>query len=366
MYVGVDYYPEHWPEERWPVDIALMREAGFNIVRLAEFAWHRLEPSEGHYELQWLRCVVDLFEENGIAVVLGTPTAVVPSWAALKYPEIMSTGRGRAPHRVWRQEGHLLQLTSVQPDVGPHRRAPYRGPRVSIATWSVGRVDNEFAGPKCYCANCLAAFRHWLQEKYGSVAALNEAWGLHFWGHNINAWEEIRFPNAPWSCNPGQHLDHCRFHSDVNVAYQRRQVETIRKNSPGRFVTHNFMSFAPELDYFDLGEDLDFVSWDNYPNFGDVRGTIRSDGDLDLKPRIRASAAADLMRGVKGRNFWIMEQTAGPTGWGEFGRNVWPRRTPEHRLPTGRARLRRHVVVQVENVDRRQGTILARSAGARR
>ena len=84
------------------------------------------------------------------------------------------------------------------------------------------------------------------------------------------------------------------------------------------------MGFAPELNYFDLSEDLDFVSWDNYPNFGDVRRTTRSDGNLDLKPRVKASAAADLMRGTKGRNFWIVEQTAGPIGWGEFGRNVWP------------------------------------------
>ena len=323
MYVGVDYYPEHWPEERWRIDIALMREAGFNIVRLAEFTWYRLEPSEGQYELQWLEEVVDLFEENDIAVVLGTPTAVVPLWAARKYPEIMSTDRDghRTEYGVRKDTCYNSRVFNLMSDRIVERLTAHLGEHRNVVGW---QVDNEFAGPKCYCVHCLSAFRHWLQEKYCSVAALNEAWGLHFWSHNINDWEEVRFPNALWSNNPGQHLDHCRFHSDVNVRYQRRQVETIRKNSPGRFVTHNFMGFAPELDYFDLGEDLDFVSWDNYPNFGDVRGTIRSDGDLDLEPRIRASAAADLMRGAKARSFWIMEQTAGPTGWGEFGRNVWP------------------------------------------
>ena len=323
MRVGVDYYPEHWREERWPVDIALMREAGFNVVRLAEFAWHRLEPSEGRFKFQWLRNVVDLCAEHDIAVVLGTPTAVAPSWAALKYPDIMATGRDgrRIEYGVRKDTCYSSPMFNALSDRIVERMADALGEHPNVVGW---QTDNEFAGPTCYCAQCLAAFRQWLQDRYGTVAALNTAWGLHFWGHTINDWEEIRFPGEAWSCNPSLYLDHRRFHSDLNVAYQRRQVETIRKHSPGRFVTHNFMGFAQDLNYFDLARDLDFVSWDNYPNFGGVRGPMRSHGDLDLKPRIAASAAADLMRGLKRRNFWIMEQTAGPTGWGEFGRNVWP------------------------------------------
>ena len=323
MYVGVDYYPEHWAEERWRVDIALMREAGFNLVRLAEFTWYRLEPSEGRFETQWLSELVDLFADNDIAVVPGTPTAIVPSWAAQKYPEVMSTGRDgrRTVYGVRKDNCYHSGKFNALSDRIVERMTASLGEHPNVVGW---QIDNEFAGPRCYCLHCLAAFRQWLQDRYGTVAALNKAWGLHFWSHDINDWEEIRFPDEAWSCNPSQYLDHRRFHSDVNVSYQRRQIEVVRKNSPGRFVTHNFMGFAPELNYFDLSEDLDFVSWDNYPNFGDVRRTIRSDGNLDLKPRVRASAAADLMRGTKGRNFWIMEQTAGPTGWGEFGRNVWP------------------------------------------
>ncbi len=323
MRVGVDYYPEHWPEARWPVDVALMREAGFNVVRLAEFAWRRLEPSEGHFEFQWLKDAVDLCAEHDIAVVLGTPTAIAPSWAALEYPEIMSTARDgrRAAYGVRKDTCYGSPMFNALSDRIVERMAAELGEHPNVIGW---QTDNEFAGPTCYCARCLAAFRQWLRDKYGAVDRLNEAWGLHFWSHAINDWDEIRFPGDAWSCNPSQYLDHRRFHSDLNVRYQRRQVEILREHSPGRFVAHNLMGFAPDLNYFDLARDLDFVSWDNYPNFGGVRGPVRSRGDLDLKPRIAASAAADLMRGLRRRNFWIMEQTAGPTGWGEFGRNVWP------------------------------------------
>ena len=323
MRVGVDYYPEHWPRERWPADIALMREAGFNLVRLAEFTWYRLEPAEGRYEFQWLGEILDLLAANGLEVVLCTPTAIVPSWAALKYPEIMSTGKDghRTVYGVRKDTCYNSNEFNAMSDRIVERLSARFGGHPNVIGW---QIDNEFAGPKCYCPRCLAAFRQWLKNKYGGVAALNVAWGLHFWGHQVNDWEEIRFPGEAWSCNPSHYLDHRRYHSDLNVGFQRRQIETVRRNSPGRPITHNFMGFAPDVNYFDLAEDLDFVSWDNYPNFGDVRRTIRSDGNLELKPRVETAAAADLMRGAKGRNFWVMEQTAGPTGWGEFGRNVWP------------------------------------------
>ena len=323
MYVGVAYYPEHWPKDRWPVDMALMREAGFNVVRLAEFAWTRMEPVEGRYEFDWLREIVDLCAQNGLGVVLCTPTAVVPSWAARHYPEVMSIGKDgrRTVYGVRKDTCYNSAKFNMLSDAIVERMTACLGRHPNVVGW---QLDNEFAGPKCYCENCLAAFQRWLKHRYDAVAALNEAWGLHFWSHTVGAWEEVRFPDAAWSCNPGQYLDHSRYHSDLIVEYQRRQAELVRQNAPGRFITHNCMGFAPALNYFELGKDLDFVSWDNYPNLVSVEHSVRSHGDLDLQPRIAASAAADLMRGVKGRNFWIMEQTAGPTGWGEFGRNVWP------------------------------------------
>ena len=74
-YFGVDYYPEHWPEERWPVDALLMSEAGMNIVRLAEFAWSKMEPVNGEFDFTWLDRAIGTLEKRGIKIILGTPTA---------------------------------------------------------------------------------------------------------------------------------------------------------------------------------------------------------------------------------------------------------------------------------------------------
>ena len=89
FYFGVDYYPEHWPEERWPIDAKLMAEAGFNVVRLAEFAWSKMEPLEGKYDFAWLDRAIAILQVYGIKVVLGTPTASAPPWLMKKSPDLL-------------------------------------------------------------------------------------------------------------------------------------------------------------------------------------------------------------------------------------------------------------------------------------
>ncbi|HUS17603.1 MAG TPA: beta-galactosidase, partial [Chloroflexia bacterium] len=85
---GVDYYPEHWPEERWPIDAALMAEAGFNITRLAEFAWARMEPAEGQFDFAWLDRAIRTLADHGIRIILGTPTASPPPWLMAPEPDL--------------------------------------------------------------------------------------------------------------------------------------------------------------------------------------------------------------------------------------------------------------------------------------
>src|SRR4051812_43763390 len=85
---GVDYYPEHWPEERWLVDARLMAEAGFNIVRLAEFAWSRMEPQEGSFHFDWLDRAITVLAGQGIRVILATPTASPPPWLMQTAPDL--------------------------------------------------------------------------------------------------------------------------------------------------------------------------------------------------------------------------------------------------------------------------------------
>jgi beta-galactosidase len=319
MLIGADYYPEHWPESRWETDLQLMKEAGFNVVRLAEFSWVLMEPAEGQYEFSWLDRFLSLASDYGISVILGTPTAVMPAWVAVKYPATLAT-MSNGQQIVWgaRKNNCFSNDTYRRLSKGITRAmAEHFRDNETVIGW---QTDNEFAGPVCHCEHCLQTFQAWLKDKYLTLETLNGVWGTHFWGHKIQDWKEIHIPDCDgqgddWSPsgNPGACYDWRQFNSWLNVRFQHDQVEIIREICPDHhFITHNLMSFHPEVSYYDLGKDLDFVSWDNYPVW--------------TGPEIpyNASMAADLMRGIKQKNFLIMEQTAGPTGWGVFYRNPRP------------------------------------------
>ncbi len=308
---GVDYYPEHWPEERWPVDVHMMAEAGFNVARLAEFAWSKLEPEEGRFDFAWLDRALAILADHGIRSVLGTPTASPPPWLMAGDPKMF---------RV-REDGQRLTYGNRREYCPNHPRYREHSRRIvtALAEHYAGhqavlgwQIDNEF-GDRCYCPVCRQAFAGWLEQRYASPDELNRAWGTVFWGHEYQDWAEIPTPaltgNAP---NPGLALDYARFCSDSYVDYQKQQVDILRRQCPGQFVTHNLMGFGySQLEYYDLARDLDFVAWDNYPRT-QWRALAEADGSAP-------ALGHDTMRGLKGgpggQNFWVMEEQSGPGGW---------------------------------------------------
>ena len=323
MYVGADYYPEHWPRARWQVDAKLMQEAEFNVVRLAEFAWIDMEPTEGRFEFGWLDDALAILEKHGISAILCTPTATMPAWVPRKYPEVMATAPA-GNRTVWGVRKNNC-FTSGTYRLLSERITRAMAEHFKDASNVIGwQTDNEFGGPVCFCDTCRADFQDWLRAKYGTIEELNRLWGTHFWSQKYTTWGEIQIPSSSGSGwrlageghlsthNPSLCLDWQRYFSHLNVRFQRDQVHILRDLCPNHFITHNFMGLFSDLDYYDLASDLDHVSWDNYPVWG--------------KPSIPygSAAAADVMRGLKRKNFWIMEQTAGPGGWSSFGRNPRP------------------------------------------
>jgi beta-galactosidase len=322
MYVGADYYPEHWPRERWEVDARLMQEGEFNVVRLAEFAWVFMEPEEGRFEFGWLDDALSVLHRHGVSAILCTPTAVMPAWVARKYPETLArqpNGQritwGVRKNNCFTSGAYRLLSERITRAMAEHfADAP------NVIGW---QTDNEFGGPVCFCNTCRGEFQDWLRDKYGTLEELNRRWGTHFWGHRYTSWGEIQLPDGSSRSrlagegylsthNPSLCLDFQRHHSHLNVRFQRDQVRILRQLCPKHFVTHNLMGLFSDLDYYDLAEDLDHVSWDNYPVWGKPDTPYGS------------SAAGDVMRGLKRKNYWIMEQTAGPGGWSSFGRNPRP------------------------------------------
>ena len=315
--IGADYYPEHWPRERWETDIKLMEDAGFNVVRLAEFSWIYMEPTEGQYEFDWLDDVLELLGRYDIHAIICTPTAVMPAWLAQKYPDALAT-KADGTRIVW--GGRKNNCFST----GTYRLLSERITRAMAEHFKDNPVvigwqtDNEFGGTDCRCSICRAEFQEWLRKKYRTLDELNRAWGNHFWGLEFTTWAEITIPDqrvGQWAIsNPSACLDWQRFTSHLNVRFQADQIKIIREICPNHFVTHNLMGFHTGINYYDFAKDLDFVGFDNYPIWG---------GGLPYT-NYGPAAAADFMRGLKQKNFLIMEQTAGPHGWSSFERNPWP------------------------------------------
>jgi beta-galactosidase len=313
--LGVAYYPEQWPRDRWEIDAGLMAEAGLSVVRIAEFSWSRLEPREGAFELNWLDEVVGILSSAGLEVILGTPTAAPPAWLIEQHPEILPVrGDGRV-----HQFGHRRHYCPNQPamlaasDRIVGALAERFGSDERVVAW---QIDNELGG-RCYCDTCHAAFQHWLSTRYESLAVLNDVWGTAFWSQEYGAWSQIPLPdgapvpmpsafgfgrNAP---NPGLALDFRRFSSHSLVEFLKRQVTILRGScDPRQRITHNLMGFRfAEIDYHALADEIDVISWDNYPV-------------LDTSGRwTNPALAADAMRGLKQAPVWVLEQQTGALGW---------------------------------------------------
>lgn len=317
--IGVDYYPEHWPESRWETDARLMKEMGIEFVRMAEFAWEKMEPAEGRFEFGWLERAIELLAEYGIKTILGTPTAAPPVWIIRRNPEILPvTSRGQQTefggrhhdcqsNRVYRAhvERFVRAMATCFTD-NPH-----------VFGW---QIDNELGNSHddlCYCDSCESAFQVWLQHKYGTIEALNEAWGTAFWSQGYSSFFQLNAPRFTIAGhNPSQVLDWKLFCSDLIVDFQRVQAKILREICPHHIITHNYMGFAGKVNYYDLAEDLDFVSHDQYPS-----GYFAQDPQ---QPVHTLAASLGLMRSTKKQPFWIMEQQAGITGWDIMGRSPKP------------------------------------------
>jgi beta-galactosidase len=306
LLLGTAWYPEQWPESRWEADLVLMQQAGIHMVRVGEFAWSRMEPSEGQYDLDWLDRAISAAAKHGIYSVVGTPTAAPPAWLTQKYPETLredENGR-RAEH------GNREQYNFANPKYREfaHKIAEQMAKRFGHNPFVLGwQIDNEYE-MSSFDAGTKAQFQQWLKARYGSLDKLNAAWTTAYWSETFFDWSQI--PIQTGYGNPGLLLAWMRFVSDTWRSYQKNQLEVIRANSDSRqFITTNTMGWFDGYDHYTVEQDLDLAAWDDYVG----------QGHLDAA---RNGAADDLTRGFKRKNFWIMETQPGSVNWAPINNSL--------------------------------------------
>lgn len=324
MQLGVCYYPEHWPESVWADDARRMAELGIRHVRIGEFAWSRIEPNPGELHWEWLDRAVETLARAGLQVVMGTPTATPPKWLVDRHPGMLAVdaqGRerrfGSRRHYDFSSDAYLEEARRIVT-----LQAQRYGHHPAVTAW---QTDNEYGCHDTvlsWSANAVRRFRGWLQERYGTIDALNTAWGNVFWSQEYRSFDQIDAPNLTVTeSNPAHRFDFRRFASDEVVRFNRMQVEILREHAPGKPVAHNFMLFFTEFDHHKVAADLDFVGWDSYPlgalemfwfDEDQKRRWLRT-GHPDF-----AAFHHDLYRGMSRLPFWVMEQQPGPVNWAHW------------------------------------------------
>ncbi|MEZ0395171.1 MAG: beta-galactosidase [Anaerolineales bacterium] len=307
LHIGAAYYPEHWPEERWPEDIRLMKEAGLTVVRMAEFAWSTLEPAQGKYNFDWLERAIALLAKNGILTVLGTPTAAPPAWLVTKYPASLAVDESGRRVQFGNRCHYCVNSPEFHAAVGRLVQAMAKqfGPNPYVIGW---QIDNEY-NRVCYCETCRLEFQKFLRRRYGSLDNLNARWTTAYWSQTYSAWEQIPLPSGPH--NPGLMLEFRRFVSASYRRFQKLQLEALRPHlKPSDWVTHNFMGWFGGFDHYELAADLDLAAWDWYIGSGHNDPLVKG-------------AIHDLTRGFKRKNFWLMETQPGNVNWAGVNNSLY-------------------------------------------
>ncbi len=305
LLVGTDWYPEQWPESRWEADLKMMEDAHLQVVRVAEFAWSRMEPSEGQFDFAWMDRAIRLAEKHHIAVVVGTPTAAPPAWLTQKYPETLRVetdgqrvAHGNRAHGSVTSPKYRAYCRAIADEMGKHY-----GHDANVVGW---QIDNEYGyGLMSYNEEARQQFQDWLKAKYKTMDALNDHWTTAYWSQTYDNWEEIPIPVG--GHNPGLMLDWKHFVTYAWTSYQQDQIDALKKSiEPRQFITGNFMGYGfDSFDHYGITKPLTFVSWDDYVGHGHL--------DPDSN-----GISHDAMRGLKRENIWIIETQPGFVNWSEL------------------------------------------------
>lgn len=312
---GGDYNPEQWLDrpDILAKDIEMMKEAHVNCATLGVFSWSVLEPEEGVFNLDWLEEIINNLYANGIYTILATPTGARPAWLAHKYPEVLRVASNDVRNHFGVRHNHCMQSPVYREKTGIiiRKLAERFGKHPAVILW---HISNEFGG-ECYCDKCVAKLRQWLKERYGTIENLNKEYWTTFWSHKYSSFEQVEPPydNGEFSVM-GLNLDWKRFTTWSMKDYMDHEIAILKEMTPELPVTTNYMRCFDGLDYDVLGQSLDMISWDGYPEWCN---------NYEPLWQTAADMAFDhaQMRGYsKGKPFMLMESVPSQVNWHPFNK----------------------------------------------
>lgn len=312
---GGDYNPDQWLDypEILKKDLELMKEAKINTVSLGIFAWSALEPREGEFHFEWLDQIMDDVAAMGGNVILATPSGARPAWLSEKYPEVLRTNANRQKMLHGGRHNHCFSSPVYREKVALINRklAQRYGQHPAVIMW---HISNEYGGD-CHCEYCQANFRKWLQARYGTLTALNEAWWGPFWSHSFSDWSQVESPSPLGeSAVHGLNLDWKRFVTDQTIDFFEHEIKDIRHITPDIPVTTNFMADTMDLipfqslNYERFAKHVDILSWDCYPAW-------HNDWETTADLASKVGFIDDLYRSLKDQPFLLMESTPSGVNW---------------------------------------------------
>jgi beta-galactosidase len=293
LYHGAAFYPELWDEKVIEEDIIEMKKTGINVVRIGEFAWASMEPQEGKFDLSFFTRMINQLYENGIETVMCTPTPTPPIWFSHNHPERMYVdadgkvmGHGSRQHACTNHPYFREKAALITEHI-----AKALGSLPGVIGW---QLDNEFKChvSECMCNTCKELWHVWLEERYGTIENLNDAWGTKIWSEYYHSFEQVPKPGpAPFLHNSSLSTMYQIFSMEKIAEFSDEQAEIIRKYSTAP-ITHNSSVFF-SVDNERLFKNLDFASFDTYATIDYVENYLINN---------------DLWRNFKkGRDYWVME-----------------------------------------------------------
>jgi beta-galactosidase len=305
---GGDYNPDQWLKYPGIIDddFRLMELAGCNTFSIGIFSWTSLEPQEEKFTFEWLDNIMDRLAKKGYNAIIATPSGARPAWMAAKYPEVRRVRSDglREPFQmrhnhcwtspVYREKVRIINTRLVE----RYKEHP------ALAAW---HISNELSG-ECFCDLCLKSWYEWLEKKYKTLDALNDAWWSTFWSHRYSDWSQI---DPRDHSVDGLRLDWKRFTTWQCCEFMRWEIAPLKKVRPDVPVTTNFMGVFCDFDYWQMAQVVDVISDDAYPVWFDHKD------NTDMA--ILLSMTHDMNRAMKnGKPFFLMECCPSATNWQPF------------------------------------------------